>query len=69
MNSSKDHVRSPCIDICILKEEKVCLGCFRTLGEIAQWQQMDDAMRRDVLHKAESRRKSSDVKGEIDVQN
>jgi len=67
MNPSKDHVRSPCIDICILNDEKICLGCFRTLGEIAQWQQMDDTMRRDVLHKAESPRKSSDVKGEIDV--
>ena len=67
MNPRKDNLQSPCIDICILNDERICLGCFRTLGEIAQWQQMDDTMRRDVLQKAESRRKSSGVKGDIDV--
>jgi len=67
MKPSKEHVQSPCIETCILNDEKICLGCFRTLGEIAQWQQMDDTMRREVLHKAENRRKSSEVKGDSDV--
>ena len=67
MNPRKDDLLSPCIEICILNDERICLGCFRTLGEIAQWQQMDDTMRRDVLHTAESRRKSSDVRGDSDV--
>ncbi len=62
MNQCKDNVQSPCIENCTLNDEKICIGCFRTLGEIAQWQQMDDKMRRDVLLKAESRRKESDLK-------
>lgn len=67
MKPSKEHVQSPCIEICVLNGEKICLGCFRTLGEISQWQQMEDKMQREVLQKAESRRKSSDEKGDSDV--
>jgi predicted Fe-S protein YdhL (DUF1289 family) len=31
---------SPCIDICKLNEHDVCIGCKRTIGEIAQWSAM-----------------------------
>ena len=67
MNQTENIVQSPCIENCCLNGDNVCMGCFRSLGEIAQWQQMDDKMRREVLHKAESRRKSSEIKGDRDV--
>jgi predicted Fe-S protein YdhL (DUF1289 family) len=28
---------SPCINICALDEQGYCLGCYRTLAEIAGW--------------------------------
>jgi predicted Fe-S protein YdhL (DUF1289 family) len=28
---------TPCINICTLDENQVCLGCRRTLDEIAEW--------------------------------
>ena len=31
---------SPCIDICKLNENGVCIGCKRTIAEIAQWPTM-----------------------------
>jgi hypothetical protein len=31
---------SPCIDICKLNENDVCLGCKRTIAEIARWPAM-----------------------------
>ena len=32
---------SPCAGVCILHTEtKFCLGCYRTINEIAQWQDM-----------------------------
>ena len=32
---------SPCAGVCILHTEtKFCLGCYRTINEIAQWQEM-----------------------------
>ena len=61
MKQMNHGVKSPCIESCIVNDEKICLGCFRSLGEIAQWQVMDDTMRREVLHKAERRRKAHDL--------
>ena len=64
MNKIDDWVQSPCIDNCCLNNEKICLGCFRSIMEIAQWSQMSDKIRLDVLHKAENRRKVHDVKSQ-----
>ena len=64
MNKIDDRVQSPCIDNCCLNNEKICLGCFRSIMEIAQWSQMSDKMHLDVLHKAESRRKVHDIKNQ-----
>jgi predicted Fe-S protein YdhL (DUF1289 family) len=61
MNKIEDGVQSPCIDNCCLNDEKICLGCFRSIVEIAQWSQVNDKVRQDVLHKAEIRRKGHDL--------
>jgi predicted Fe-S protein YdhL (DUF1289 family) len=61
MNKIEDGVQSPCIDNCCLNDEKICLGCFRSIVEIAQWSQVNDKVRQDVLHKAEIRRKGHDI--------
>ena len=61
MNKIEDGVQSPCIDNCCLNDEKICLGCFRSIVEIAQWSQMNDKVRQNVLHKAEIRRKGHDI--------
>ncbi len=63
MNKIDDRVQSPCIENCCLNDEKICLGCFRSIGEISQWSQMNDKIRLDVLFKAENRRKVHDIKG------
>ena len=53
-------MNSPCIKICVLDEEdRYCLGCKRTLGEIARWGEMNDAERAAVLAQLPARR--SDV--------
>ena len=64
MNKIDDRVQSPCIDNCCLNNEKICLGCFRSIMDIAQWSQMSDKMRLDVLHKAENRREVHDIKSQ-----
>jgi len=49
---------SPCVSICTLDDDQVCLGCSRTLDEIThwssyskekQWQIIDDLRRRTGL--------------------
>ena len=61
MKKIEDGVQSPCIDNCCLNDEKICLGCFRSIVEIAQWSQVNDKVRQDVLHKAEIRRKGHNI--------
>jgi len=31
---------SPCIDVCKLNENEVCIGCKRTIDEIVKWSAM-----------------------------
>ena len=33
----RERPLSPCILICTLDEDKVCLGCGRTLQQISRW--------------------------------
>lgn len=42
-------VLSPCIGICELNEAGLCLGCHRTIDEIARWSQMDDDERLHLM--------------------
>jgi predicted Fe-S protein YdhL (DUF1289 family) len=62
MNQIVDGVQSPCMENCCLNDEKICLGCFRSIVEISQWSQMNDKMRLNVLLKAENRRQGHDIK-------
>jgi predicted Fe-S protein YdhL (DUF1289 family) len=40
---------SPCINVCRIDAATGrCLGCRRTLGEIAGWSRMDDAAKRGI---------------------
>ncbi|MEQ1638332.1 MAG: DUF1289 domain-containing protein [Methylococcales bacterium] len=52
-------VNSPCINICCLNEQDVCLGCWRSLDEIKNWRQVDDATRQDFLSNAKQRRQAA----------
>ena len=52
-----DSVASPCISVCtVLQPAGICLGCFRTLEEIAQWSVQDAAGKRAVLAALPARR-------------
>ena len=43
-------IASPCINICTLDADGlVCLGCLRTIDEIAAWSSMDDGAKARVL--------------------
>ena len=54
-------MKSPCIKVCQMDPRRgLCLGCGRTLDEIARWASMDDAERDRVMRELPER-KSSDV--------
>ncbi len=59
-NSAKEKpVKSPCVSICALNEEDICVGCFRTGMEISRWGGSSNEERRRVLALAVERSKKS----------
>ena len=43
-------IKTPCVKVCVVDgQTNNCLGCGRTLGEIAQWARFSDAERDTVL--------------------
>jgi predicted Fe-S protein YdhL (DUF1289 family) len=51
-------INSPCINVCRM-QDNLCLGCYRTLDEIATWSQMSDAEKKQVLSKVANRSASA----------
>ena len=49
MNFQLRAVLTPCIGVCALDDEGICMGCHRTTDEIARWGQMDDAERMHLM--------------------
>ncbi|MCP1508628.1 DUF1289 domain-containing protein [Pseudomonas sp. LY-1] len=49
MNPSERPVASPCVNICALDDDDICIGCQRSVAEITRWSRMDNAERRVVL--------------------
>nr|WP_178120172.1 MULTISPECIES: DUF1289 domain-containing protein [unclassified Pseudomonas] len=49
-------VPSPCISLCRLDEQKVCLGCFRHVEDIREWRSADDQRRRVIVAQAAQRK-------------
>jgi predicted Fe-S protein YdhL (DUF1289 family) len=43
-------LETPCVNICLLDAKTgLCLGCGRTIAEIAAWSSMSDAERRAIM--------------------
>ena len=40
---------SPCLSICYLNEDDVCVGCNRTSNEIRDWRNMSGSQKQEVL--------------------
>ena len=54
-----DDVPSPCISICEISPRwGVCVGCYRTLDEIAVWSMLDAGEKRAVLAALPERREA-----------
>ena len=68
MSSDQQHVRdasrtppsrldTPCVQICIINDEDgLCVGCARTLDEIAHWGSLSAEARRAVMAALTDRR-------------
>ncbi len=48
-------VESPCVRICKLSANNVCIGCGRTVEEIAKWTVLTDHEKQAVLDRINAR--------------
>jgi predicted Fe-S protein YdhL (DUF1289 family) len=50
-------MKSPCVKVCIMDPQRdVCMGCARTLDEIARWGTMSEGERSAVMSALPERR-------------
>ena len=50
------ETQSPCIGVCAMNEATgFCQGCYRTIDEIQQWWDLDNAQKQAVVVKANVR--------------
>lgn len=50
-------VATPCIKVCVVDGQSgLCLGCFRTLPEIARWERLTDQERATLMAALPARR-------------
>ena len=50
-------IKSPCVQVCAVDGQSgLCLGCFRTLREIAGWSRLSPEARDQVMAELPSRR-------------
>jgi hypothetical protein len=46
----RDEVESPCIKLCVIHpEERICVGCHRSIDEIAAWSRLTPEARRAIM--------------------
>ena len=52
-------IQSPCIGLCKLNADNICMGCFRTLSEVENWADADEATRRSILERVARRKEDA----------
>ena len=50
-------IHKPCIRRCSLNEEEICLGCFRTFGDMLQWNKASIEEKQEMMDLAEQRKR------------
>ena len=58
-------ISTPCTKICVI-ENGLCIGCGRTLGEIAAWGSMHEAQRREIMRALPARLTALDAERQAD---
>lgn len=46
----REEVQSPCVKLCVIHpEERLCVGCMRTIEEISGWSRLSPAARAEII--------------------
>lgn len=55
MAEKVQKVKSPCISVCALDENDICMGCYRSMREITDWAECTEDEKRAVIERAHQR--------------
>ncbi len=50
------EVKNPCIQVCRYDDNGICIGCFRTMQEAADWMFLSSEQKREVIRRTEERK-------------
>ncbi|MEO3879670.1 MAG: DUF1289 domain-containing protein [Pseudomonadota bacterium] len=56
-------VESPCVACCRLNADKVCVGCYRHITEIVDWNRRTDAENAAILQQVAIRERQAELAG------
>ena len=46
----RDEIQSPCVKLCVVHpEERICIGCYRSIDEISTWSRMTHEARAEIM--------------------
>ncbi|MDX1589501.1 MAG: DUF1289 domain-containing protein [Oleiphilaceae bacterium] len=62
-SSPGQALASPCISVCALDENDLCIGCQRSVEEITRWSSMSAAEKRQVLVRVAEREQQMIIGG------
>jgi predicted Fe-S protein YdhL (DUF1289 family) len=61
-------IASPCINVCRMDATTgLCVGCLRSLDEIAAWSASDDTTRRLILEAVAARREAAAARKPVEA--
>lgn len=56
---SAEEPKSPCISVCVLDDDDICMGCYRSATEITDWVMLSADEKRAVLKQSRERYEAS----------
>lgn len=59
-HSNRDeNAESPCVNVCVIGTQGICMGCFRTLDEIGAWSRLADSQRIAINRECKKRQEAN----------
>jgi len=52
---NKEVPLSPCISVCVLDHKDICMGCYRSADEIADWAMASLQQKHEILQQVQIR--------------
>jgi predicted Fe-S protein YdhL (DUF1289 family) len=57
MDCPPKPIATPCVKVCVVDGESgLCLGCYRTLNEVARWSSLSESERSETMSALPGRR-------------